>query len=153
MIYIFFVPFVKLFQSQVNDPNFSQNKEFAPIVNDLERKLLALDEPLNQKLTNLQHLETSTQHFVELTVEGAWIREKSQQVENLSKTLELDPQKAYQIGQRLMVIHRLERQLKSHILEANNRRPRVKALCKVRLIILCLLSYLIKKVIFFFWKK
>ncbi|KAH9594755.1 hypothetical protein MS3_00008194 [Schistosoma haematobium] len=121
---------INVLKSQVNDPNFSQNKEFAPIVNDLERKLLALDEPLNQKLTNLQHLETSTQHFVELTVEGAWIREKSQQVENLSKTLELDPQKAYQIGQRLMVIHRLERQLKSHILEANNRRPRVKALCK-----------------------
>lgn len=153
MIYIFFVPFVKLFQSQVNDPNFSQNKEFAPIVNDLERKLLALDEPLNQKLTNLQHLETSTQHFVELTVEGAWIREKSQQVENLSKTLELDPQKAYQIGQRLMVIHRLERQLKSHILEANNRRPRVKALCKVSLIIFMSIILLNKEGNILFWKK
>ncbi|CAI2723596.1 unnamed protein product [Schistosoma spindalis] len=121
---------INVLKNQVSDPNFSQNKEFAPIVNDLERKLLALDEPLKQKLMNLQHLETSTQRFVELTVEGAWIREKSQQVENLSKTLELDPQKAYEIGQRLMVIHRLERQLKSHILEANNRRPRVKALCK-----------------------
>ncbi|CAH8481739.1 unnamed protein product [Schistosoma rodhaini] len=121
---------INVLKSQVGDPNFSESKEFAPIVNDLERKLLALDEPLNQKLMNLQHMETSTQRIVELTVEGAWIREKSQQVENLSKTLELDPQNAYQIGQRLMVIHRLERQLKSHILEANNRRPRVIALCK-----------------------
>ncbi|KAK4472699.1 hypothetical protein MN116_003927 [Schistosoma mekongi] len=121
---------ISVLKNQVNAPDFSQSKEFSAIINDLERKLLALDAPLNQKLNNLQLLETSTQSIVELTLEGAWVREKLQQIDNLSNTLELDPQKAYQIGQRLMVIHRLERQLKSHILEANNRRPRVKALCR-----------------------
>ncbi|CAH8441706.1 unnamed protein product [Heterobilharzia americana] len=121
---------ISVLKHQASAPDFNQREEFSAIINDLERKLSALNEPLNQKLLNLKLLQTSTQGILDLTLEGTWVREKLLQIENLSKTLELDPQKAYQIGQRLMVIHRLERQLKSHILEANNRRPRVKALCK-----------------------
>nr|CAH8827228.1 unnamed protein product [Trichobilharzia regenti] len=121
---------INILKNQASAPDFSQREEFSAIISDLERRLSALNEPLNQKVMNLQLLQTSTKGMVELTLEGAWVREKLSQIENLSKALELDPLKAYQIGQRLMVIHCLQRQLKSHILEANNRRPRVKALCK-----------------------
>ncbi|CAH8829605.1 unnamed protein product [Trichobilharzia szidati] len=121
---------INILKNQASAPDFSQKEEFSAIISDLERRLAALNEPLNQKLMNLQLLQTSTKGMVELTLEGAWVREKLSQIENLSKALELDPLKAYQIGQRLMVIHCSQRQLKSHILEANNRRPRVKALCK-----------------------
>ncbi|TGZ70924.1 hypothetical protein CRM22_002912 [Opisthorchis felineus] len=100
-------------------------------VKHLETGLSQLKTRLDEERNRLQRLKDASQMYLDLSLEATWVREKCAQIRLIpeSMTTSLQPSNLF-TGQHLLQIQRLRRQLKSHQLETDNRRPRMKILCE-----------------------
>ncbi|CAL8079143.1 unnamed protein product [Calicophoron daubneyi] len=122
---------LKRIQNNLSDVGSPRRQQAVDLeVNNLERQIEEVMDILCDNIEHLKSLQGALTRFLDLTLEAAWIREKQAQINQLSKSwlpTQFDP---VQAGQRLLFAQQLKRHLKSHLLELNNRRPRMKLMCE-----------------------
>lgn len=113
------------------DRPFSRQNEFRFSVKELKTKLDTVESHLNDERQRLDKLKSSSHAFAELMLEAVWVREKLLQLKRLPTPGPINAAQASLLGPKLLQLQRLRRQIRSHLLEAENRMPRMKRLCEV----------------------
>ncbi|VDP81412.1 unnamed protein product, partial [Echinostoma caproni] len=112
------------------DRPFSRQNEFRFSVKELKNKLGTVESQLSNERNRLDQLKSSSHAFAELMLEAVWVREKLLQLKRLSPPGTIGATHPALLGQKLLGLQQLRRQIRSHLLEAENRRPRMKRLCE-----------------------
>ncbi|KAA3679654.1 spectrin beta [Paragonimus westermani] len=100
-------------------------------IKHLEANLRQMESQLTTEGERLGVLRAASQSFLELQLEAAWVREKLTQIKMIPEYVGIDLSSGRPLGgQQLLRVQQLRRQLKSHQLEADNRRPRMKIACE-----------------------
>ncbi|CAH8665867.1 unnamed protein product [Dicrocoelium dendriticum] len=107
-----------------------QQPELLQSVDQVDSGLHQIETRLKVEKTRAEQMQEMSKIFLDLSLEAAWVREKRAQIQQLSLPLAIDLASGRPLtGQQLLQVQRLRRQLKSHQLEIENRRPRMKMLC------------------------
>ncbi|THD24960.1 Spectrin beta [Fasciola hepatica] len=112
------------------DRPFTRQNEFRFSVKELKNKLDTVESHLSTERQRLDKLKSSSHAFAELMLEAVWAREKLLQLKQLPTPGTINAAQTTLLGQKLLELQRLRRQIRSHLLEAENRRPRMKRLCE-----------------------
>ncbi|KAF5404634.1 Spectrin beta [Paragonimus heterotremus] len=100
-------------------------------IKHLETNFGQMESQLRTERERLGILRAASQSFLELQLEAAWVREKLAQVKMIPAYVGIDLSSGRPLGgQQLLRVQQLRRQLKSHQLETDNRRPRMKIACE-----------------------
>ncbi|TPP62374.1 Spectrin beta chain [Fasciola gigantica] len=113
------------------DRPFTRQNEFRFSIKELKNKLNTVESHLSTERQRLDKLKSSSHAFAELMLEAVWAREKLLQLKQLPAPGTINAAQTTLLGQKLLELQRLRRQIRSHLLEAENRRPRMKRLCEV----------------------
>ncbi|KAF6770596.1 hypothetical protein AHF37_11219 [Paragonimus kellicotti] len=101
-------------------------------IKHLETNLGQMESQLMTERERLEVLRAASQSLLELQLEAAWVREKLAQIKMIPEYVGIDLSSGRPLGgQQLLRVQQLRRQLKSHQLETDNRRPRMKIACEV----------------------
>lgn len=106
--------------------------DFSAVSSEVEKQLGAVDEAL-EKREGLLNLHASiASHLLDLNSELLWVKDKLVQVRQPYN--DWVPKERNGVGKQLLRVHQEKRRLMNHITEVENRGPRVRNLCAVRLL-------------------